>query len=80
MGSITPASSTRSRRRSPSASITITDLQTRVVGDESAPIYALMMEVALPEGMAAEVEAALSAAGGEQGVEVTVRPLESDTL
>jgi glycine cleavage system transcriptional repressor len=61
-------------------SITITDLQTRVVGEESAPIYALMMEVALPEGLAAEVEAALSAAGGEQGVEVTVRPLESDTL
>jgi glycine cleavage system transcriptional repressor len=60
--------------------ITITDLQTRVVGEESAPIYALMMEVALPDRMAAEVEAALSAAGGEQGVEVTVRPLESDTL
>jgi hypothetical protein len=39
-----------------------------------------MMEVALPDRMAAEVEAALSAAGGEQGVEVTVRPLESDTL
>jgi glycine cleavage system transcriptional repressor len=61
-------------------SITITDLTTRVVGDDAAPIYAVMMEVALPSGLAAEVEAALSAAGGEQGVEVTVRPLESDAL
>jgi hypothetical protein len=30
--------------------------------------------------MAAEVEAALSTAGGEQGVEVTVRALEADAL
>lgn len=60
--------------------ITITDLTTRLIGEDREPIYALMMEVALPSGMAAEVEAALSAAGGEQGVEVTVRPLESDTL
>jgi glycine cleavage system transcriptional repressor len=63
-----------------SRDITITDLTTRVIGTPEEPVYALMMEVALPEGIAAEVETALSAAGGEQGVEVTVRPLEADTL
>jgi glycine cleavage system transcriptional repressor len=60
--------------------ITITDLTTRLVGEESAPLYALMMEVAIPDDAVDEASAALVAAGGDQGVEVSVRPLEADAL
>jgi glycine cleavage system transcriptional repressor len=56
--------------------IDITDLTTRVVGEEDEPIYALMMEVAVPPGE----EVALDEVGREQGVEVTVRELETDAL
>ena len=56
--------------------VDITDLTTRVVGEDAEPIYALMMEVAVPPGT--EIE--LDAVAQEQGVDVTVRPLESDAL
>ncbi len=61
--------------------ITITDLTTRVVGEEGEPLYAMMMEVELADDAAAgDARAALEAAGAEQGVEVSVRPLEADAL
>jgi glycine cleavage system transcriptional repressor len=58
---------------------TITDLTTRIIGDEEKPLYALIMEVELgddPDG----ARAALEAVGAEQGVDVSVRPLEADAL
>ena len=59
----------------------ITDLNTRLVGDDREPIYALLMEVALPEGVdAAELERVLGEVATEQGVDVSVRPLELDAL
>ena len=60
--------------------VDITDLNTRLVeGDE--PLYALMMEVALPPAVdGAELERALAAVGEQQGVDVTVRELEQDAL
>jgi len=60
--------------------ITITDLNTRLVGEADQPLYALMMEVAMPEDAEADVIQALAAAGEAQGLEVTVRPLEADAL
>lgn len=60
--------------------ITITDLTTRLVGEESAPLYALLMEVAIPADAVAAVSQALTGAGAAQGVEVSVRPLDSDAL
>ena len=60
--------------------ITITDLNTRLVGEAEEPLYALMMEVAIPEDAVSDVTAALEGAGAAQGVEVTVRPLEADVL
>jgi glycine cleavage system transcriptional repressor len=60
--------------------ITITDLNTRLVGEDEEPLYALMMEVVIPPDAADDVAGALAAAGAEQGVEVTVRPLEADAL
>jgi glycine cleavage system transcriptional repressor len=60
--------------------ITITDLTTRLVTESDEPLYALMMEVAIPADAVAEVTDALTTAGTEQGVEVTVRRLEADAL
>jgi hypothetical protein len=40
-----------------------------------------MMEIAPPEGLdTAELQAALERVAAEQGVEVTLRPLEQDAL
>jgi glycine cleavage system transcriptional repressor len=63
-------------------SVNITDLTTRLVGGQAGePIYAMMMEVALPAGLSAEaVEQSLRAVGKAQGVDLTVRPLEQDVL
>ena len=60
--------------------ITITDLNTRLAGEAEQPLYALMMEVAVPDDAVADVTEALEGAGAAQGVEVTVRPLEADVL
>ena len=61
--------------------VDITDLTTRLAGSEDRPIYALMIEVALPAGADAdELARALSDVGSDQGVDVTVRPLETDVL
>jgi glycine cleavage system transcriptional repressor len=58
----------------------ITDLDTRVLGDESNPLYVMVMEVAAPAGGAANLDELLHAVGDEQGVEITARPLEQDAL
>jgi len=56
--------------------VDITDLTTRILGEDEEPIYALMMEVAVPAG----TDMALDRVAADQGVEVTVRPLEADAL
>ena len=62
--------------------VDITDLNTRLVGEgEGEPLYALMMEVALPPSVsAADLEEGLAAVGTEHGLEVTLRELEQDAL
>jgi glycine cleavage system transcriptional repressor len=62
--------------------VDITDLNTRLIGeDEDKPLYALMMEVALPSDVVAgELEQDLQAVSEEQGVEVSLRELEQETL
>jgi glycine cleavage system transcriptional repressor len=58
----------------------ITDLNTRlVVDDGEEPLYALMMELALPDGASADsIETALQAVAESEGVEVTLSELEPD--
>ncbi|HEY8865457.1 MAG TPA: hypothetical protein VIM22_00875 [Solirubrobacteraceae bacterium] len=57
------------------------DLNTRLVVDGDSDLYAMMLEVALPQGLGAdEVTSLLEAARREQDVEVTVRELEQDEL
>ena len=64
------------------AEVDITDLNTRLVSDEDGEdLYAMMLEVAPPAGLSAQdLEAVLDAPRREQGVEVTIRELESDEL
>ena len=58
--------------------VNVTDLETRLVGDG---LYAMVLEVALPEDVDPKALAAMLAeVGAEQGVEVTVRPLEPDVM
>jgi glycine cleavage system transcriptional repressor len=59
----------------------ITDLNTRLVGDaEGDALYALMMEVAVPPGEERRLEESMAKVGEDEGLEVTVRDLESDEL
>jgi glycine cleavage system transcriptional repressor len=63
--------------------VDITDLTTKLVGEggPSPPLYALMMEIAPPAGVAErDLEAALRQVGEDQGVEVSLRRLESEVL
>lgn len=62
--------------------VNVTDLETRLVGEGGqAGLYAMVLEVALPAGVDPEaLRAMLGEVGAEQGVEVTVRPLESDVM
>jgi glycine cleavage system transcriptional repressor len=60
--------------------VNIVDLTTRVTGD-GHPIYAMVMEVALPAGLSgAALDEALRAAAGRLGVDCTVHPSEADIL
>jgi glycine cleavage system transcriptional repressor len=54
----------------------ITDLTTRLVG----PLYVLVAEVELPPGTAAQTEERLNTAAAGLGVDVVLRPAESDVL
>ncbi|MBA2764333.1 MAG: amino acid-binding protein [Thermoleophilaceae bacterium] len=62
-------------------SIGITDLETRVLGDQSNPLYVMVIEVAVPGSAGpAELDELLARIGEEQDVEITARPLEQDVL
>jgi len=60
--------------------VDITDLETKLAGTPEAPVYVMLMEIALGSAAAAEVEAELDRAGSSLGVEVTLRELDSDAL
>jgi glycine cleavage system transcriptional repressor len=62
--------------------VNIVGLTTRLVGDERGePLYAMMMEVTLPSGLSAEaLERSLRGVGEQQGVDLTIGPLEQDVL
>jgi glycine cleavage system transcriptional repressor len=58
--------------------VNVTDLESRVIGDPEQPVYALMLEVAVPEGvdLASDVEGLR----GELGVDASVHPIGADVL
>ncbi|MDD2367465.1 MAG: amino acid-binding protein [Desulfuromonadaceae bacterium] len=56
--------------------INITDLNTKLIGTDEAPVYVMMLEVALPDGETPEsVEQMLAALKKELNVEIGVREI-----
>ena len=60
--------------------VDITDLETKLTGTPDAPVYVMLIEIALGGATAGEVESALGRAGDALGVEVTLRELRSEAL
>ena len=60
--------------------VNITDLETRLAGSEEAPVYAMLMEVALGDSPVERVQAALDEAAGQAEVEISLRELDSEAL
>jgi glycine cleavage system transcriptional repressor len=60
------------------AGANITDLTSRVIGADDQPVYALMLEVALPDPP--RVESGLSKLRGDLGVDVSIHAIEPDLL
>jgi len=60
--------------------VNITDLETRLTGSDEAPLYVMLMEVALGDATVEEVRGALEEAAAEAEVEVSLRGLEAEAL
>jgi glycine cleavage system transcriptional repressor len=60
--------------------VNITGLETRLAGASDAPLYVMIIEVAIPEGSELDLEAALSQVADQAEVEVSLRPLAQDAL
>lgn len=60
--------------------INITDLSTRVLPPEEQPVYAMVLEIHIPDGLdEGRLEATLRAVGERIGVDHTLKPLEAET-
>lgn len=61
--------------------VNITDLNTRLAGDPKNPLYAMMLELTLPEGVSERrLQEVLEDVGRSAEVEVSLRPLAADSL
>src|SRR5690242_8591068 len=62
--------------------VNVVGLSTRVLGEEDGdPIYVMLLEVTLPESLdEAGLEQLLAAVAEQQGVDVSVRPVDGDVL
>jgi glycine cleavage system transcriptional repressor len=59
----------------------ITDLTTRVIGDEDQPTYAMVVDLTLPPGAdGAAVERRLQELGSDLEVDISLHPSEADIL
>lgn len=61
-------------------SVNITDLATRMLPPEDEPVYAMVVEIALPEGLdPVRVESAVAEVGAELDLDHTLRALDAET-
>jgi glycine cleavage system transcriptional repressor len=60
--------------------ISITGLETRLAGGEDAPIYVMLMEIALGDADPDEVRTELERIGESEGLDVSLRELAADAL
>lgn len=58
--------------------VNVTDMTSRVIGSEEAPVYALMLEAVVQEGT--DLDEGLAELRAELGVEASVHPIEADVL
>lgn len=58
--------------------INVTDMTSRVIGEDAEPVYAVMLEVAAEDD--GVLEDVLQSAAGDLGVDVSVHPIETDIL
>ncbi|MDQ4132851.1 MAG: ACT domain-containing protein [Actinomycetota bacterium] len=62
-------------------SMNIVDLDTRVIGEPDRPVYAMILDVALPAGADPQaLDRRLQAVASELGVTATLHPSEADIL
>ena len=63
------------------ADANITDLTTRVIGDDDRPVYAMLLEVTFPAGVDGDkVATRLQVLAAEVGVDCTAQPVDVDIL
>ena len=61
--------------------VNVVDLATRMIGGVERPVYAMLLDVTLPAGVAADVvEARLEEVCGDLGVEWSLHPADADVL
>lgn len=60
--------------------VSITGLETRLAGAADAPIYVMLMEIALGDSDPGELTAALEGIGEREGLDVSLRELSTDPL
>ena len=61
--------------------VNVVGLSTRVLGEDDAPIYVMLLEVTLPASLdEAGLERLLAEVAEQQGVDVSVRPADGDVL
>ena len=67
-------------RRLADLEVNITDLSTRLLPPDDQPVYAMVLEVAVPDGLGeSQLDAALAEVADEIDVDHTLRPLETET-
>jgi len=60
--------------------VNITGVETRLAGATDSPLYVMFIEAALGDAPEPDVESALGQVAQDAGVEVSLRPLESEAL
>ena len=60
--------------------VNITDLRTRRTGDASSPLYTLMVEIAVPDGVGPELDRALDGLRESKQLEARLSELESEVF
>jgi glycine cleavage system transcriptional repressor len=64
-----------------SAGVNVVDLTTRVIGDEDRPVYAMVLDVTVPDGVdPTELGRQLRELAGDLGVDCSLHPSEADIL
>ena len=62
-------------------SVNITDVNTRVIGEEDEPVYAMLLEVTLPRSLdPEELETRIQVVAKDIGVDASLHPADTDVL